>query len=120
MLGNPFSQEVERTFFMPKVYVFYQHWKMDDGQRIWLALSTLTFEEDEPWGCCFFGAMFDESALYCTEVTLVGRFGLGLGIAPRADSISVALPIYVNTVRNCSWHFSSPFYYRDDNLFVSG
>jgi hypothetical protein len=33
--------------------------------------------------------MFDESALYCTEVTLVSRFGLGLGIDPRADSTSV-------------------------------
>ena len=108
VLGNPFSQEVERTFFMPKVYVFCQRWKVGDGQRIWLALSTLTFEEDEPWGCCFFGAMFDESAVYCTEVTLVGRFGLGLGIDPRADSTSVALPIYVNTVRKLFVAFFQP------------
>jgi hypothetical protein len=31
-------------------------------------LSTLTFEEDELWFCCFFGGMIDESA-----VTLVGE-----------------------------------------------
>ena len=52
--------------------------------------------------------MFDESALYCTEVTLVNRFGLGLGIDPRADSTSVALPIYVNTVRKLFVAFFQP------------
>ena len=80
---------------------------MGDGQRIWLALSTLTFEEDEPWGCCFFGAMFDESALYCTEVTLVGRFGLGLGIDPRANSTIANLRQY-STVRKLFVAFFQP------------
>lgn len=56
------SQDVERTFFKPKVCVRAWLGREDErlGRKFDFTLSTLTFEEDELGFCCFFGGMIDE------------------------------------------------------------